>query len=223
MDPVDDVVPDVHRVGVRRQHLHLEAVDVAGGLEGLVPPRGALDERLPDWFRRAVVHVVDDGCHRLRPRGRRVLLLQAMPRNPSHLERRGDRRGVVVDRLRIEPDAGIEGSRRVAGPRQFHQRIVFAHAHHGRRRRRLAHQRARHVVSSQRQADLDFRVLREGPGARQIERAAAVVHTVAPLPGRPETAGYAVGISQEESGRVHQDATGLFCVNDEAPECRGRK
>ena len=54
-----------------------------------MPPVGAVEQRLPDGLRGRVIDVVDDG----------LLLPQAMPNDPPHLERLGERRGVVVARI----------------------------------------------------------------------------------------------------------------------------
>ena len=77
--PVDDVVADVERAGILRQQLDLERVAITRGLERLVPPARALEQRRADRLRRAGIEVIDDRLHRIADRRGRILLLQPMP------------------------------------------------------------------------------------------------------------------------------------------------
>ena len=62
VDPLDDVVADVHRVGVGGEDVDAEgAFGPAGGLEGLIPPACAFEEGGADGFGCAAVDVVLDG------------------------------------------------------------------------------------------------------------------------------------------------------------------
>ena len=61
VDPVDDVVADVQRVGALRHDLHAIGVLEARRLEGLGPPARALTQRRTHRFRRGAVDVEDDG------------------------------------------------------------------------------------------------------------------------------------------------------------------
>jgi hypothetical protein len=45
MNPLDDVVADVHGIRIVGQQLDPERIPVSGGLKCLVPPTGALHER----------------------------------------------------------------------------------------------------------------------------------------------------------------------------------
>ena len=60
MHPVDDVVTDVHRVGIRRQNTHLKRVAKARGLKRLIPPTRALDQSILNRLWRSVIDVVYD-------------------------------------------------------------------------------------------------------------------------------------------------------------------
>ncbi len=129
VDPVDHVVADVHRVGVGRQHVHLEGVTEPGGLECLIPPAGALEQRLPHVFRRAAVHPVLNRDDRLADGGRRVFLLEPMPADPVLGDVVADRRAVIHERDAAVTGARIFESWCIAGSRQLHQRQVLAQGH----------------------------------------------------------------------------------------------
>jgi len=64
MDPLDDVVSHVHRVGAFREHLHAKGILESDGLEGLVPPAGAFEQCRAHRLGRPPVEVVDDGLDR---------------------------------------------------------------------------------------------------------------------------------------------------------------
>src|SRR4029078_8133442 len=163
------------------QHLDLERVDESRGFERLVPPRRAVDQRLANRLGRAVVHVIDNRLHRFRLRRRGVLLLEAVTGDQPALERRRDRRRVVVGGQRGETHARVETAGLVAGRRQLHKRVVLAHGQRRWRRRRLAHQRPWRVAL-ERQRRFHFRVLREALRARKENGGARLVETAAPLP-----------------------------------------
>ena len=61
MHPLDHVVANVHGVGAFGEDFDDEGVFEAGGLEGLVPPGCAFDQRGSDGLGRAAVHVVNEG------------------------------------------------------------------------------------------------------------------------------------------------------------------
>ena len=60
MDPGDDIVARVHRIGADRQFLDPEGVDEAGGVERLRPPLGSFLQRIADRLRRGAVDIEDD-------------------------------------------------------------------------------------------------------------------------------------------------------------------
>ena len=93
VDPRDRVVAHVHRVGAFGHDLDLEAVAEAGGLERLVPPARAFDQRGPDRLRRAAIDVIDDRLHRIAHRRRRIALLDAMAADELLAHRLAERRG----------------------------------------------------------------------------------------------------------------------------------
>jgi len=62
VDPLDDVVADVHGVGAGGEDVDAEGVGgPAGGLKGLVPPARAFEQSGADGFGSAAVDVVLDG------------------------------------------------------------------------------------------------------------------------------------------------------------------
>src|SRR6266851_1631972 len=65
VNPLDDVVADVHGVGVGGEDVDAEGVVPAGSGEGLVPPAGAFEECGADGFGGSTVDVVLDGGYGL--------------------------------------------------------------------------------------------------------------------------------------------------------------
>ena len=117
VDPLNNVVPHIHRVGSLRHHLHPEGVSVAGRFKCLAPPAGTVQQRGPDRLRRAAVEVVHDRLNRLADGSRGVLLLQPVAGDKPF----GDR---LVNRCRIVhvgnaeiPCAGIEDPGRIVAVR----------------------------------------------------------------------------------------------------------
>ena len=133
--PVDHVVADVHRVGAGRQDVHLERVRESSGVERLTPPARAVEQRLPHVLRRARVHVVLDGLHRVADDGTRICLLQAMAADVAHDHRIADRCAVVHVAQAAIPGARVIDARLVVGVRQLDQRDVLAQCHRVGRRR----------------------------------------------------------------------------------------
>jgi hypothetical protein len=221
MHPVDDVVADVHRVRVRRQHLHLERIAEAGRLERLVPPGRALDQRAANRLGRAVVHVVDDRLHRLGHGRRRVLLLQPVPHDPALLDRVGDRGRVVVELDAEHADTRIDHARRVAARaerRQLDEGMMLAQRHRLRRRRDLPDMIAGIAIRHERERRLDLRILRKPLRPRQIERAAALVEPIAALARLTKRVDGAEGVAEEEGGGVDEHARAFGGLHLEAPE-----
>jgi len=62
VDPLDDVVANVHGVGVGGEDVDAEGVGgPAGGLEGSIPPAGSFEESGADGFGCSAIDVVLDG------------------------------------------------------------------------------------------------------------------------------------------------------------------
>ena len=216
--PVDHVVADVHRVRIGRQHFDLKGVAEAGRLECLVPPRGAFDERAANRLRGAVVDVIDDRLDRLGDGRGRVLLLEAMSRDPPLLDWLVDRRRVVVE---LDPErrgAGVELSRLVVQVGQLDERVVLAQRDRDRRRGRLPNIRARILIGRERQNGFDLGVLWKPLGARHVRRAAAFVEFVFALMRLAQAIHHAMCVPHEERGRVDQRTVALLGFDLEPPE-----
>ena len=130
MHPVDHVVADVHGVGAVGQHVHLEGVAEAGGLEGLVPPAGAFEQRLLHVFRRAGVHPVLDG---LRPGSLTAALGSFFSRRWRRTialhHRFADGHAVIDVAEAAVTRARIVLTRAVIAVGKFDQRVVLAQRH----------------------------------------------------------------------------------------------
>ena len=75
VDPVDDVIANVPRVGVFGEQFDLEGVAVADGFEGLVPPAAAFEEGGADGLGGAAIDVIDDRLDGIADFGVGVFLL----------------------------------------------------------------------------------------------------------------------------------------------------
>ena len=98
MDPLDDVVADVHGVGVGGEEVDAEgALSPACGLEGLVPPAGAFEQGGADGLGCAAIDVVLDGGYGLAGGlAGGVFFDEAMAGDELLIERRAERGGVVA-------------------------------------------------------------------------------------------------------------------------------
>ena len=213
MHPVDHVVADVERIGVGRQHLDDESVRESRGLEGLVPPRRAFDERAADRLGHAVVDVIDD----------RLPRFEAMPRDPVLRDRTGEGRRVVVEVDTKESDARVGAARREAGRRRLHEGVMLAHGHDVRGGRDVAYQIAGTIGGRERQRRFDFSVARERFRVRQIERAAILVERVRALLRLAQTTRDAMRVAEKKISRVDEDAVRCRRLDFKRREHRLRK
>ena len=218
VNPVDDVVADVHRVGVGGKHLHLERIRKSGGFKRHRPPGGSFDQCTPDRLRRSVVDVVDDRLDRIRHCRARVLLLEAMTRNPASLERGGERRAVVRELDPEHADSRIELPRLVPGLRKRDERVVFADRHELRNRRHARDQRTRLSVSRERQQNVDFGVAGKCPGQLEGDRAARRVGPVRALVQVSQNSGDVTGVGQEKVRRVDENSPLSLGFDLESPD-----
>ena len=229
VQPLDDVVADIERIGALRHQLDAEGVAVAGGFEGLRPPARAVEQRRADRLRRAAIEVVDDRLDGVADRRRRILLAQAVPHDEPLDQRLGHRRREVGPGRPERAGARIERQRLVARLRQPHEGVVLLHGD-GRRRRRdvgdaAARQAAAGLVDAvaaagEREDRVQLGVARERLGPRQVHRAPRRVEAVA---RRLEAADDVVHVAQDERGRVDEDAAVGFGGGLEAPQHRRRE
>ena len=221
--PLDDVVADVQVVGALRHHLHPERVAVAGRLERLVPPPGAVEEGGANRLRRPPVEVVHDGLDGLADRGRGVPLLEPVTPEEPPRHRLPQRGAVVLPGQRPEAGPRVVGARRVAVVGQLDERVVLAHRHRprgGRHRPERAAAEPRPPaarVAGERQPRLELGVPGEPPGARQMDGAAALVEPVGP--GQP--VGHPVRVAEEERRHVDEHGAVRLRLDLEPPEHRG--
>src|SRR6185503_17235758 len=121
-----------------------------------------------------------------------------MALDPALLDRLVDRRRVVVEEDAERWRARIELARRVLEIRQLDERVMLPDRQRGGRRRRLLHETAGILVGGEGQRRFDLGVLREALGARQVERAAALVEAIAPLARLAQAIDDAMRVAHEE-------------------------
>ena len=219
MHPLNQVVADVHGVGVFGQQLHSECVAIAGGFKSLVPPARAFEQRRADGLRRAAVEVVDDGLDGIAHGRAGVLFLQTMPGDEVFFERVAERRGEVAEGFAEVPGARIEEARLVAGARKLDQGMMLADGDRLRRWRHLTNVIARFALGHREgERRFHFGVLREAFGTGQIDGGARSVDVISALFGFAQGLGYAVRVVKEKCRGIHQHAAIVFGLGLEAPQ-----
>ena len=219
VDPLDHVVPDVHRVGAFGQQLDPERVLVPRRLEGLVPPSGPVQQRRADRLGRPTVEIVDDRLDRLAHRRGGVLLLESMAGDEPLDDRLRERRGVVVVAHAEEPGSRIRNPGTVAWLGQGHERVMLPDRDGVRCRRDIPDPSAG-VVGGEGQGGFDFAVSRESLGPRQEQRAPGRVELEGPLPGAAHRADHVAPVPQDEVGAVHQHGAVALGLDFETPDDR---
>lgn len=92
VDPLYDVVSNVHRVDAVGEDLHDERVLEARRLERLVPPARSFDEGVPHILRRAVVDIIDDRLDRFADSSIGIFLLKPGANDQSFVQCGPERR-----------------------------------------------------------------------------------------------------------------------------------
>ena len=220
--PMDHVVADVLRVGAGRQDFDPERVDESRRLERLVPPSGAVEQGAPHRFRHARVEVVDDRLHRFGHLRRGIAFMEPVPGGQPHGHRLVYGRRVVHELRTVHADARVRFPHFESGAGKPHQRVVLAQGHRFAARRHAANQRSR-GVAREGEERLHFRVVGKPLRPRQVERAPVAIHPEVPLPGAADPLRRAVGVAEEEVGRVHQHAVPGLGLHRKTPEDGGRE
>ena len=220
MHPLNHVVTHIHRVGVGGHDFHAKSIFVARCLKCLVPPTGPFDQSRTDRFGRAAIDVVDDWFHGFADRCRRIFLLQAMMIDVVLDDGLADRRREIHVLNSEVAGARIVFARMKARTGQFDKRNVFAHGDGVSHRRNRTHQRPGFTVSDERQSRFNFRVLREIPGAGEIESTARGVQTKLALLHSLQRSGNSMHVAQIEIRGIDQGASALFRRDFKSPHRR---
>lgn len=127
LDPLDDVVADVHRIGISGKDVYAKGVGrPTGGLEGLVPPARAFDQGGADGFGRAAIdEVLDRSLGDTAVGTTWVLLEEAMADDELLVERGAERNGVVAEAGGKVSGAGVEAARGKAWTGKGDEGLVF--------------------------------------------------------------------------------------------------
>ena len=240
MHPVDDVVADVEGMHVLRTHLHPEGVAVARGLEGLVPPARAIEERAANGLGRAGIEVVDDGLHRIGDLRFRIDLGQAMAAEEALLERRPEGGGAVLEIRAEETGARIEVAGLVAGAREFDEGVMDTQARRFPGGRDVAYAleevaaaevlagagsgaalgRTRLLLLGVGEFDLEFGVLGEVEGPRHVDGTARLIEAIRP---GPQARSEVQVVADQERCRVDQHPARRLGRDRESPKHRPRE
>lgn len=230
VDPLDDVVADIHGVSVGGEDFDLEGIFEAGSLKSRGPPACAFDEGGADGFGCAAVNVVDDGGDGLAEGGGGVALDEAMADDELLVEGLAEGDGVVAEALGEEAGAGVEAAGLVAGVGQLDEGGVLANGDGtgvgGDVADELAGGRA---VGGEGELGLDLSVFREVFGGVKGDGGPGEVEAVGALVGGLEGFGDVVGVAEEEVCGVDQEEGGMgggggvLGLDFEAPEDAFRK
>ena len=223
MYPLDHVEAHIHGVCIRRQHFDLEGVLVAGRLERLVPPAGAIQQGAAHRLRRPRVEVVDNGLDSLADRRRRVPLLQPVARNEPTGQLILERHRVVDIAERPEATLRVKVAGSIARFRQGHEAVVHAHAD----RPGMGHyidQEFTGIGPGKGHCRLQFGIARERPDTSVVKPGADRVRLVITLPLLFQLAGNAVAVMQQEIRRIDQHGTTRVAHRDrKSPQHRAGK
>ena len=86
VNPLDDVVTNVHRIGVGREHDEPERVAESCGFERLIPPVTPFEQRGTDGFGSSGIEVVDDGLDRVADDRAGIFLDEAVTRDKAFVD-----------------------------------------------------------------------------------------------------------------------------------------
>ena len=217
MHPVDHVVADVHRIGIRRQHPDLKRVTKTGCFESLIPPRSSLDQRVLYVFWSAAVDVINDRLYRLAHGRAWVFFLEAVTRDPAFFKLLIDIRPVIVKPGRINADTRVKFSRAIAIVRQLVKRMTFADCNVTAGRRDLANQIVSFSVCRKRNGRLDFGIFGKPFRVWQIQSTTALVKAVTALTCLIYAVADAVCIAYQKARRVNQDAVAIARLDFKTP------
>src|ERR1700733_1858902 len=214
VDPLDDVVADVHGVGVGGEKVDAEGVfGPAGGLEGLVPPSGSFKQCGADGFGCAAIDVVlDRGYGFAGGLAGGIFFDEAVADDELLIQWVAKRRVVVAVGGGEVAGAGIEAARGEAGAGQFDEGLVFADGEGVRIGRDVADElTVCGAIGGEGEDGLDLGVFGEGFGGVESDGGAGEVDLVGSLLGAGEGFGYAVRVAEEEVGGVDEDrSAGVF-------------
>jgi hypothetical protein len=215
VDPLDDVVADVHGVGAFGEEIDAERVRCpAGGLKGLVPPAGAFEESGSDGFRCAAIDVVLDGGDGLAGVGAGGIFFDEAVADDEALNFIVAQRRCFIDIRGGEvAGAGIEGARGEAGWWEFDEGVALAEGDGvgigGDVADVFAGGRG---VGGEGEDGFDFRVFGECFGVIEGDGGAGGVDLVGALLEGGEGFGDVVGVVEEEVGGVDEDGGGMLGV-----------
>ncbi len=230
MDPLDDVVADVHGVGAFREQVDAEGAGrPASGLEGLIPPARAFDESLANEGRRATIDVVlerRDGDAGVR--AVRILLDEAMADDELLVEWLAEGRVVVAPGGGEIAGAGREAARGKAGRRQLDEGLVLADGHGAWIRcdvlDKAGRRAGRFFAGDEGELGFDFRVFGEGAGGVESDGGTRGIDVPGALGGASERFDDVVDVAEEELRGIDEDGSvWAFGVNRESSEDGRRK
>ncbi len=215
MHPLDDVVANIHRIGARGQHLDLERSGrPAGGLERLIPPCRAVDQRRADRFGRAAIDVVLKRVLRLTGSSAvGIFLDEAVAHDELLIERVAERRGVIPIHEIEVAGAWIVAARQESRTRQLDEGLMFAQRHGVRVGRDIADEGTLlRRVGSEGQNGFDFDVFRKGARGVEREDGTGGIEFVGVLMLDGEQFRDVVRVAQKEFGGVDENGADLAAV-----------
>ncbi len=111
VNPVDNIVTNIKRMSIIRQHLNPVGIFVSDRLKSFCPPSGAIQQGCANGFRRTIVQVVNDWLHRFTQFRGWIFLFKTMPRYIALGDIRSNRSAVVLVRNTKKTGTRIKFSR----------------------------------------------------------------------------------------------------------------
>ena len=226
MHPLDDVVPDVERIGIYGHQLYVERIAVPRRIECLIPPSGAVEQCRSNRLGGAAVQVIHDRLHGLAHGRRRILLLEPMAGDEAFGNRLGNRRRVIEIGDAERTGARIECERFETGTGQLDERMMLVKRDRLRARRHVgqpapgsaaARLRLVSAVAREREQHVQFRIFRKRLRAVHVNGASPRIDAIG---RRPQALDYPVNIAQQELRRIDQHAAVRLGSDRETPQHR---
>ena len=203
IDPVDDIVPHVERVGPVRQDLDAIGIDISRRLERRLPPRCPFQQRGADRLGRGIVDI--EGDRRLHARSRRGGVDPFQPETVGQvLHDLPAQRRTEIKHLRREAAAAwVERAGDIARRRHRDEAVPHHHRHLPRVGRDVAHLRAGRLAGIG-LPRLELEVQRKGPDIVGVGRAQRLDQLPALFAAAVELRGDPLGVARQERRDVDQ-------------------
>ena len=216
VSPVDQVVADILRINIIRQHHYPEGIDETSFLECIIPPTCAFDQSRTYRLWRARIDIVDDRLDSCRALCVRIGLLKPMPGSEPNTGVCIDRGRVVINSRSVDPYPCICDTGLVTIVRELDERMVLTQSDCSTRCCDPIHELPR-VTACESQNRLDFGIFGKRAGSRQMDSASRGVEREITFTSSCNLIDHTASITQKELGCIHEHTLTGFSYHLETP------